>query len=54
MRGKAASSLDENKLIIGAATQEITRPVRVFQEKDGHKHRMAVKTGTDLGRTGKK
>ncbi len=25
-----------------------------FQEKDGHKHRMAVKTGTDLGRTGKK
>src|SRR6266704_1490566 len=23
-----------------------------FQEKDGHKHRIAVKTGTDLGRTG--
>src|SRR2546423_11190745 len=25
-----------------------------FADKDGHKHRVAVKTGTDLGRTGKK
>ena len=25
-----------------------------FQEKDGVKHRMAVKSGADLGRTGKK
>jgi large subunit ribosomal protein L24 len=25
-----------------------------FADKDGHKHRFAAKTGTDLGRTGKK
>ena len=25
-----------------------------FEERDGHKHRVAVKSGTDLGRTGKK
>src|ERR1700709_1683244 len=25
-----------------------------FQDKDGHKHRTAVKSGTDLGRTSKK
>ena len=35
MRGKAATSLEDNKLTIGSATADITRPVRVFQEKDG-------------------
>jgi len=25
-----------------------------FEEREGHKHRIAVKSGTDLGRTGKK
>ena len=35
VRGKAATSIDETKLIIGAATPDVTRPVRVFQEKDG-------------------
>jgi large subunit ribosomal protein L24 len=25
-----------------------------FKEVDGHKHRVAIKSGTDLGRTGKK
>ena len=35
VRGKAATSIDETKLIIGAATPDVTRPVRMFQEKDG-------------------
>jgi len=35
-RGKAATAMEDNKLIVGAATPEITRPVHVFQEKDGN------------------
>jgi lipopolysaccharide export LptBFGC system permease protein LptF len=35
VRGTAATALQDNKLVIGATTPEITRPVRVFQEKDG-------------------
>ena len=34
-RGKAASAFDGERLIVGSATPEVTRPVRVFQEKDG-------------------
>jgi lipopolysaccharide export LptBFGC system permease protein LptF len=35
VRGKAATTLEDNKLVVGATTPDITRPVRVFQEKDG-------------------
>jgi lipopolysaccharide export LptBFGC system permease protein LptF len=38
-RGKAAATMDDNKLIVGAATPEITRPVHVFQEKNGQVQR---------------
>src|SRR6478672_7955393 len=41
-----------NVMPVDTSTGKGTR-VR-FQVKDGHKHRVAVSTGTDLGRTGKK
>ncbi|HEX3358882.1 MAG TPA: LptF/LptG family permease [Tepidisphaeraceae bacterium] len=35
MRGKAATDLQEGKLVVGAGTPDVTRPVRVFQEENG-------------------
>ena len=35
VRGKAAAILQDRKLIIGATSPQITRPVRVFQERNG-------------------
>jgi lipopolysaccharide export LptBFGC system permease protein LptF len=34
-RGKAATAFDGERLVIGATTPEVTRPVRVFQEHEG-------------------
>jgi lipopolysaccharide export LptBFGC system permease protein LptF len=33
MRGKAATAFDGDKLVIGSSTPDVTRPVRVFQQK---------------------
>jgi lipopolysaccharide export LptBFGC system permease protein LptF len=35
VRGKAAAAMEERKLVIGAASPEVTRPVHVYQERNG-------------------